>query len=64
MIRGKGVRGRGLVQSCPTDDDDDEDDEEKVLFVYLCEPQEVLHERAAVRVVDLHDGDLLLGRHQ
>lgn len=62
MMRGKGVRSRGLIQSCRTDDDDDEDDE--VLFAYLCEPQEVLHERAAVRVIHLHDGDLLLGRHQ
>lgn len=64
-MRGKGVRSRGLIQSCRTDDDDDEDDEDdEVLFAYLCEPQEVLHERAAVRVIDLHDGDLLLGRHQ
>lgn len=61
MMRGKAVRSRGVIQSCRTNDDDDEDD---VLFVYLCEPQEVLHERAAVRVVHLHDGDLLLGRHQ
>lgn len=61
-MRGKGVRSRGLIQSCRTDDDDDEGDE--VLFAYLCEPQEVLHERAAVRVIHLHDGDLLLGRHQ
>lgn len=31
---------------------------------HLSEPQEVLHERAAVRVVHLHDGDLVLGRDQ
>lgn len=31
---------------------------------YLGEPKEVLHEGAAVGVVHLHDGDLVLGRHQ
>lgn len=33
-------------------------------WLYLGEPEEVLHEGAAVGVVHLHDGNLLLGGDQ
>ena len=31
---------------------------------YLGEPEEILHEGAAVGIIHLHDGDLVLSRHQ
>lgn len=33
-------------------------------LLYLGEPEEVLHEGAAVGIVHLHDGDLVLRCHQ